>query len=227
MVVSEPIPEHASTRTLVEFCQGDDPTLQAERNRAFTILVYRFRADVVKACEILCKRYGHDATTAEMIAERTFGAYLRKGRFDEAKGKGKSYDESFLLYLLRIAQRELINFYREQERKKKNPYDGTEQLYFELPEPRAGVALTVEKKIELEVIRKLSPAHRAIYLTYQVHQRLGFKMPRQLLATLRHALGDIDQNTVNCYLKEARDEISNGISVYQFTQKIQNNGKQR
>jgi DNA-directed RNA polymerase specialized sigma24 family protein len=225
MVVSEPIPEHASTKTLVEFCQGGDPTTQRERERAFTILVYRFRADILKACEILCNRYGHNATTAEMIAERTFAAYFRKGRFNEKKGKGKSYDESFLLYLLRIAERELINFYREEERKKKNPYNGSEQLYFELPEPRLATKLTDEMKIELEVVRKFSYAHRTIYLTYKVHQRAGFKMPRPLLATLRKALNNITQDTVNCYLKEARDEVKNAISVYKFTQNIKSNGK--
>jgi DNA-directed RNA polymerase specialized sigma24 family protein len=225
MVVSEPIPEHAPTKTLVEFCQGDDATAQKQRERAFTILVYRFRADVLKACEILCHRYGHSATTAEMIADSTFAAYFKKGHFDEKKGKGKSYDESFLLYLLGIAEHELIDFYREQERKKKNPYNGTEQLYSELPEPRPGTKLSDELEIELEVVNKLSHAHRTIYLTYKVHQRSGFKMPRPLLATLRHTLNDITQDTVNCYLKEARDEIKKAISVYKFTQNMKTNGK--
>lgn len=225
MVVSEPIPEHASTKTLVEFCQGGDPTTQRQRERAFTILVYRFRAAVLKACEILCNRYGHSVTTAEMIADRTFTAYFIKGHFDEKKGKGKPYDESFLLYLLGIAEHELINFYREQERKKKNPYSGNEQLYFELPEPRPGTKLTDEMKIELEIVSKLSSTHRTIYLTYKVHQRAGFKMPRPLLATLREALNNISQDTVNCYLKEARDEVKKAIAVYKFTQNMKSNGK--
>ncbi len=223
MVASEPIKEYASTKTLVElFQKGGGST---DWNLAFRFLVHRFRTDVLRVCEIRCKKFGHNVTTAEVIASMTFDSYARKGRFDEAKGKGKTYDESFLLYLLGIAEHELINYYRERERQLKSPYDGTEQLYFELPDNLQGMEMTDEMWVELSVVRDLSAKHRAIYLTYKVHQRQGFKMPRPLLAALRKALDGITQDTVNVYLKEARDEVKNATRIYHLTNKMNGNGK--
>jgi len=224
MIASEPITENAPTKALVELYQSGDSQAATGRNKAFVVLTYRFRAEILKKCEILCNNYGHDINVAETIAFRTFESYARKGKFDEAKGKGRTYDESFLLYLLGIAEHELINFYREAERKKRNPYEGTEQIYNELPETPANFKVPIEMEVELNVINNLSKAHRTIYLTYKVHQRQGFKMPRNLLSTMREQLG-LSQNTINAYLKEARDEISKTINMYRLTEKIRNNGK--
>ncbi len=223
MIASEPITETAPTKALVELYQRRD-TPQVDREKAFLILTYRFRREVLKKCEILCDNYGHNITVAETIAFKTFEAYARKGKFDEAKGQGKSYDDSFLLYLLAIAEHELINYYRETERKKNTPYDGTEQIYHELPKTPTNFEVPIEMEIELNVIKNLSMAHRTIYLTYKVHQRQGFKMPRKLLSKMREQLG-LTQNTVNAYLKEVRDEISKALNTYRLTEKIRNNGK--
>jgi DNA-directed RNA polymerase specialized sigma24 family protein len=223
MIASKSIAGSVLTKALVELYQIKDAP-QPDRDNAFVTLTYRFRSDVLKKCEILCHNYGHDINVAETIAFRTFESYARKGKFDEAKGKGKTYDESFLLYLLRIAERELINYYRENERKKKNPYDGTEQIYYELPETPAKQKIPLEKEIELNAINNLSKSHRTIYLTYKVHQRQGFKMPRKLLISMREQLG-LKQDTVNAYLKEARDVVNKAIDTYHLTEKIRNNGK--
>lgn len=224
MVASEPFTENTPTKTLVEVYQSGSSASKVDRNQAFVILTYRFRREVLKKCEIICKRHKYDTSTAEMIAIRTFDSYARKGQFNEAKGKGDTYDESFLLYLLRIAERELINYYREIERAKKNPYNGTEQIYHELPDIKL-VYNPIELAIELDVIKNLPSSHRTIFLTYKVHQRQGFKMPRKLLADLRNELGGISQNTVNCYLKEARDEIKRALDTYRLTEKLKENGK--
>lgn len=218
------IDEKSPTKTLIDLLQSQDAVPKEERERAFIILTYRFNEAILKRCEIICHKKGHNASTAEIIAFRTFEAFARKSAFDESKGKGKDYDESVLLYLLKIAERELINYYREIERKKKNPYCGNEQIYSELPGLNLD-DLDPELQLELNVINQLSPSHRTIYLTYKVHQRPGFKMPRALLAALRDHLGGISQNTVNAYLKDARDNVNNAIKAFRQTPNIKENGK--
>ena len=218
------IDEKSPTKHLIDLFQSQDSVPKEDQEKAFVILTYRFNDAVLKRCEIICHRRGYDASTAEIIAFRTFDAFARKGAFDESKGKGKDYDESFLLYLLKIAEHELINHYREIERKKNNPYNGTEQIYSELP----GLDLNdmhSELQLELNVINALSTAHRTIYLTYKVHQRPGFKMPRTLLTALREQLGGISQNTVNAYLKDARDNVNNTIAAFRQTKNMKENGK--
>jgi hypothetical protein len=218
------IDEKSPTKTLIDLLQSQDAIPKEDRDRAFIILTYRFNEAVLRKCEIICHKRGYNASTAEVIAFRTFDAFARKSAFDESKGKGKNYDESVLLYLLKIAERELINYYREIERKKKNPYCGTEQIYITLP-VRDLNDISPELQIELNVINLLSVAHRTIYLTYKVHQRPGFKMPRALLAALRDQLGGISQNTVNAYLKDARDNVNNAINAFRVTPNIKENGK--
>ncbi|MEQ8531447.1 MAG: hypothetical protein RIB86_06330 [Imperialibacter sp.] len=214
----------ASTKTAVELFQNP-VSPEAERDQAFILLTYKFRKEVLNKCEILCTRFGYGSSTAEIIASNTFEAYARKGKFDELKAKkGKSYDQSFLLYLLKIAEHEVINYYRDIERKKNNPYDGSEQLYFDLPE-FSFENLDPETIIELNVLKKVSKSHRAIYLTYKVHTRPGFKMPRLLLERLRSELGGISQNTVNVYLKQIRDEIDRAKEAYTLIKTAQNNGR--
>ena len=221
------VTENATTETLVElFRKSDAP--RSERNQAFIFITHRFRKEVLNKCEILCKRFKHDVSTAEMIAERTFESYARKGSFDESKANGKNYDKSFLLYLLSIASNELISHYREIERKKNSPYNGSEEIYFEYPSISEDKLndLDFEARIEYEIVRGLSSkSKKAIYLTYMVHQRPGFKMPRNLLDSLRTVLGNLSQNTVNAYLKEVRDSIKQAIKAYEVTERIKNNEK--
>lgn len=219
-----PFDEKSPTKTLIDLFQSQDAVPEEDRKRAFAIITYRFSEAVLRKCEIICHKKGHGASTAETIGYRTFDAFARKGVFDESKGKGKNYDESFLLYLLKIAERELINYYREIERKKKNPYNGTEQIYSELPLADLD-NIAPELQVELSVINSLSHSHRTIYLTYKVHQRQGFKMPRELLSSLREYLGGISQNTVNAYLKDARDNVNNALAAFHSTQNMKENGK--
>ena len=62
-------------------------------------------------------------------------------------------------------------------------------------------------------------------MTYAVHQRPGFKMPRDLLQALRTELGDLKQNTVNAYLKEVRDSIKQAIKACQIAEKLKKDEK--
>lgn len=59
-------------------------------------------------------------------------------------------------------------------------------------------------------------------MTYRLYQKPGFMMPRKLLKSLRECLGGISQNTINCYLKEVRDQIKQAKELHQKTNEIQN-----
>lgn len=123
----------ATVKNLVDLIQNIN-TSDSDREKAFIVLTYRFRKQVCQKCEVICKNYGHNAITAEMIAQRTFQAFFTKGGFIEEKGRGKTYEQSMLLYLFQIAHNELISYYREIERKKNNPYDDAEQIIWDIPE---------------------------------------------------------------------------------------------
>lgn len=210
----------ASVKSLVDSIQNIN-TSDSDRQKAFIVLTYRFREQVSQKCEVICKNYGHNAITAEMIAQRTFQAFFIKGGFIEEKGQGKTYEQSMLLYLFQIAHNELISYYREIERKKNNPYDDTEQIIWDIPE-RSLDGCSADTIIEYQIIRCLNKSKKAIYLTYRVYQKPGFMMPRKLLKNLRECLGVISQNTINCYLKEVRDQIKQAKELHQKTNEIQN-----
>lgn len=210
-----------STKSLVESIQNSNSS-DSDREEAFTILTYRFREQVTQKCEVICKNYGHNAITAEMIAQRTFEAFFLKGDFIEEKGQGKTYEQSLLLYLFQIAHNELISYYREVERKKNSPYSGTEQIIWDIPDKSLD-GCSAETIIEYQIIKSLNKSKKAIYLTYRLYQRPGFMMPRKLLKTLRESLGVISQNTINCYLKEVRDQIRQAKELHQkINNEIQN-----
>lgn len=221
------VSNETETKTLVEIFRSSEAP-QTARDQAFIYLTYRFRKEVLDKCEILCKKFGYGVSTAEMIADVTFESYGRKGAsFDERKGNGEDYDESLLLYLLTIAQNEFTNYYRNIQRKLESPYDGTEDIIYnlELISEDNLSKLSMKSRVEYEIVSELPPVKRAIYLTYGVHQREGFKMPRRLLERLRSEFGDIKQKTVNAYLKDVRDSINQAIKACQITEKLKKNGK--
>lgn len=219
------VTDDTSTEMLIKLFK--DPTApQSERERAFIFLTYRFRGDVLKKCEVLCKRFKHDVSTAEMIADKTFESFARKGAFDESKGNGKNYNESFLLYLLSIAENELINYYREIQRKANSPYDGSEEIICDLDyiDPQKLKKLNLKARVGYKIVSELPADKRTIFLTYNTHQRNGFKMPRKLLDALRLKL-NLKQNTIHAYLKEVRDSINMAIKACQIAEKINEDGE--
>ena len=122
---------NSNTEELIQiFGQRGTP----ESDFAFTALVYRYRGDLLKKCEIICSRYGHSSHVAEEITENTFTAFLKKGNFISGNVNAKSIDDEFLFYLYGIASKELTNYYRKQQKIAKGQYyDGTEQIITEVP----------------------------------------------------------------------------------------------
>lgn len=211
--------EKEDTYTLIELFQ-DVNQPENIRDLVFLVLCYRFRQDLLNKCEISCKRFGHDITVAEKITETAFKRYALKGNFKIEKTSTSNIDNSFKLYLYGIAKNELTNFYRLQEKKRRgHSYDGNERIVKDLP-PLPNLKLSIEDKIRLKAIESLSPAHRAVYLTYKQHERLGCNLPKKLREDLREFLGGVEQVTIRGYKKEATDKINNYIEVMNLTKDL-------
>lgn len=206
------------TLRLTEMFQGNQST-ESQKENAFHAICYRFKDDVLKRSEIVCKRFGHDITVAEQITTATFTSYAKKGNFLIQKATQQDVDEAFKGYLFRIAKNELTNYYREQQRKKDYPYDGTEHIITELP-ILEGMKLSLEQSIIIKAIESLTPSQRTVYLTYSQYEKLGFNLPKKLLQELRKQLGDISQTTIRTYKKEAFDKVKSYTEVMKLTKEL-------
>lgn len=205
-----------STEELIGAFQAKGGPKTAKDN-AFFALVHRFRQDLLNACEVVCTRFGHSPYVAEIIAESTFKAYATKGNFDPKKGKGKTIDDSFRIYLYSIARNELTNYYRLEERKRKGQfYDGTEKIITALPQIDLE-SLDTAARVRYEIIQSLTDSQRTVYLTYQAYERIGCNLPKKLRLELRQYLGGVTQGTVRTYKKEATDKISAALKVMNIT----------
>lgn len=192
------------TYSLIETFQDGENN---RRSEAFIVLCERFRSDLLQKCEIVCNKFGHSHTVAELIAEETFKKYAANPNFLIEKANSNDPDKSFRLYLYGIARRELVNYYRlEQKKVDGKYYDGTEQIITELPNiPKDW--MSYEMKVKHNAINSLPHKHKVIYLTYMSHEKKGCNLPRQLQAKLREYL-DIDkQATIRVYKKEAIDRV--------------------
>tara|TARA_R110000744_G_scaffold275736_1_gene388540 strand:- start:1403 stop:2083 length:681 start_codon:yes stop_codon:yes gene_type:complete len=206
------------TLRLTEMFQ-DNKSTESQKENAFHAICYRFKDDVLKRSEIVCKRFGHDITVAEQVTTATFTSYAKKGGFLIQKANEQDVDDAFKSYLFKIAKNELTNYYREEQRKKNYPYDGTEHIITELP-VLEGMKLSIEQSIILKAIESLTPSQRIVYLTYSQYEKLGFNLPKKLLLELRQQLGDISQTTIRTYKKEAFDKIKSFTEVMKLTKEL-------
>lgn len=159
----------------------------------------------------------HSVVVAEKIADNTFIKYAENPNYIREKSKAKDEDTGFLLYLFGIAQKELTNYYRQEKRRKSGyDYDGSERIITELP-PIPADRLDVETKIKHAAIESLPPRHKTVYLTYKVHERRGFNLPKELLVQLREYLGTEKQSTVRGIKKEAVDKVNAYIEAMKIT----------
>lgn len=195
----------------------DENQSKSVRDSSFYTLVIRFRKDIIHKCEIICKSYGHNMLVAEQIAEATFKSYAKKGAFELEKSNIKNVDIAFKIYLYGIAKRELINFYRLEERKKNGFYsDGTERIVKEIPTVNSK-GLSIEIRVKLAALNSLPDSHKVVYLTYTKYEKLGCNLPRKLQKELREYLG-VTQGTIRTYKKEAKDKIEEYLDVMRLTQ---------
>lgn len=211
--------ENENTKCLIKTFQNKNNP-DNTRDLVFFALCYRFRIDLLNKCEVICKRFRHDVNVAEQIAKSTFKSYALKGDFKIEKTNASNIDDSFKFYLYAIAKNELTDYYRLLQRKKRGHfYDGSQFIIKDLP-PLPNVKLSMEDQIILKAIKSLSPGHRAVYLTYKQHERMGCNLPKKLLEELRVFLGGVKQTTVRGYKKEANDEINKYIEIMKLTKEL-------
>lgn len=210
--------EHTETEVLIDYFQ--DPKVEGSvSDDAFLALCFRFRGDLIKKCEIICRNKGHDIDVARQIAENTFKIYGKSKGFKISKGNKSSVDDCFKVYLYRIAGNELKDYYkREEKRKNGQLYDGTEEIITQLPEIDTG-KLDLESKIIHETLLSLSDKHQVVYMTYEAHERDGVRLPRPLLKKLRNHLG-VSQDRIRELKKEAKDKINATKEIIQKMNKI-------
>ena len=188
------------------------------------VLVDRFQKDLLEKCEIICSRYGHGPDIAEMIAQQTFEAFAKSRSFQIEKGTSNNTDKSFKLYLYKIAQNKLTDYYRRIKKEALGKtYYGNEKIITQLPEYQLS-SLDGESRIRYEVIKSLSESHRVVYLTYFVHEKKGVNLSKALQEQLRTHLGDVKQSTIRTYKKEAFDKISQALEIYKLSKSMSNGG---
>lgn len=206
-----------TTEELVAICQDAQ---HADKNDALYVLIVRFRKDLLEKSEIVCEKFGHGPAVAEIITENTFKAYARKGKFNVAEGTGDTIDDSFALYLYGIARNELVNYHRQQEKKRRGfNYDGNEVLHHDLPKVHINDN-NAEAKFRYDTIQALAPPQRTVYLTYLVYQKAGFNLPKKLQRELRIHLGNVKQSTIRSYKKDATDKVEEALRAFRLSQKL-------
>lgn len=205
-----------NTTDLISIFQsgGGQPSV---KENAFIVLCIRFRKSLLEKCEFICKRWGHSVVVAEQIVDSTFRKYARYPNYQTSESKAQDDDTGFLIYLLAIAEKELINYYKAQRRKLNGcDYDGNEQIITELP-PIPEDRLDVETRVKHAAIESLSKRHKTVYLTYEFYQRKGFNLPRKLQAELREHLGVDKQARIRGIKKEAVDKVNAYIEAMNIT----------
>ncbi|HKK44208.1 MAG TPA: sigma-70 family RNA polymerase sigma factor [Balneolaceae bacterium] len=203
-----------TTEDLIEFVKfKEDPDYLEEAKAAFIVLTKRFENDLLEKCTVICRNWGYSDVDAFEIAERAFKKFWQTHSFDIEKSNVSDVDLAFKIYLYRIAENELKQAYSDKD----YPYDGSEQIITSFDDLDTGSSS--EKLSELrkamdiidKAMKKLTPKHKIIYLTYMIHQEEGRKLPRKLLKELRERL-DLTQNTIRVYKSEAIEEVQRTIS---------------
>jgi len=200
--------------------KGDEETEEIAR-RCFEIFFNRFKVDVTRKCEVLCTRWKHPPSVALSLVERTFKSFLHKGKFDPAKSSTEDYDTGIKLYLYRIAERELTDYYREQSGMRLSPYTGQEQLVYEVQELEAfknNPEPTGKLKEYLELLEHalsgINDKHRLCYLTYvNAGVQPGKYPPRHLTKLLQEATG-LSQVSIKSNVNRIRERVELIRKVY-------------
>lgn len=217
--------EKESTEDLIQYIKWkEQPDYLEAAKAAFAVFCFRFRADIIKKCEIICVRWKHEISVADELANRVFSHFWDKPNYDDSKRRNaKTFDEGVLFYLYGIANKELTNIYRQQI--DPSPYTGEEEIIWDFPEIDLS-SMPVERKKELfekrEIIEmalnRLSPKHRAVYFTYLVHGHKGKNLPTHLYRDMQETLG-LAQTTIRYYNFEANNTINDYLKIWDKAKK--------
>lgn len=212
--------ENETTSDLVQIIKWKD---QAEYGNdaegAFIAFCFRFRADLIKKCEVICRNYKYDIDFAVELANRVFHKFWINPGYDDSKRKhAKSCDEGVKFYLYGIARHELVNIHREDIGP--SPYTGEEEIVWDFPEINMA-NMSAEKRKELverreimeTALNRLTPIHKAIYLTYLVYHREKKNLPKHLLKKMQTEF-DLAQATIRYYRFEAENRIKDYLIIW-------------
>lgn len=201
-----------------------DPQENSFSEFAFQAFVFRFEEDVTKKTEVISGNWGFNIEETIEIVQNVFKKFWKYPKFNIEKKKEQNLDKAVILYLYGIARNELANYFNKKNGLMLSPYDGSEQLVYDLPEipdldDQVDYNIDVQlSKIRLKAIKAaletLSEKHKIIYLTYSSHEYSGKKLPRELLCKLREELG-VNQATIRSYKKDVSDKIKEYITIYE------------
>lgn len=205
--------ENEPTESLIEFIQSKEDNDYIELSKAaFKAFTFRFRGELLDKCVVICRKWGMDEHDAGEVAHFTFDRFWKYPKFKKSKCNTKDIDQCVLFYLFGIAKRVLADYYNNIP----SPYTGDEEIITSLT---ANNDLEPERKAKLEEVEKvinkalsyLTDKHKIIFLTYYVHSKDGYKLPRELTKHLRERLM-ITQNTIRVYKKEANEAFEKYLS---------------
>jgi len=214
--------EKETTENLIEYIKWkEQPDYIDAAKNAFVVFCFRFRADIVKKCEVICSRWKHDISVADELANRVFNNFWNNPNYqDEKRRNAKTFEEGVLFYLYGIANREIINLYRQKL--DPSPYLGDEEIIWDFPEIDME-SMSTEKRKELiekrEVIEialeRLTSKHKIVYLTYLYHGKKGKNLPAHLRKQLQDELG-LAQATIRYYKFEAEKTIQDYLKIWEL-----------
>lgn len=204
------------TSDLIEFIRSkDDPAYKMLADLSFIALTFRFEPKVVHWCRKLGRRYNHSIETCDSIAYEAFKRFNRYPfgfNITECEKRNLDIDKCFTVFIFRIAQRCLFDYYNKRSGEDAG-YDGSEIVRVEFPPlddmevDKVALEAAVERREKIEkVLKTLGDNHLTIYLTYLAYEKVGFKLPRKLLAKLRDQTG-LKQNSIRVYKMEAFDAV--------------------
>jgi len=223
--------QEETTEDLVEYMKVSGPDDQASADDAFRAFIVRFRVYVQKLCRTVAASYGYDSTVGDEIATETFRKFREAKSFHKDKCNSPDLDVCIKYYLAVTASRTMVDYDRKET--SDNPFDGTEELAFDLPDiddlaldPERLAILRKQYDVVEKMLQRLSPKHRVIYLTYKQYelqlyrrepgaegQKRQFYLPRHLSEKLRRETG-LSQSTIRKYKEEANNLIEPYLKLY-------------
>jgi RNA polymerase sigma factor (sigma-70 family) len=214
--------ENISTIELIKQIQKrKNPCETSLSESAFYAFVFRFESELIKKTEIICDNWGFNTDETTEIVQNVFEKFWKYPNFNLEKKKEQNIDKAVLFYLYGIARNELKNYYNKKNGLLLSPYDGSEQIVYELPSIENHENYEIEfqsSNIRLRAIKSaletLSEKHKIIYLTYSSYEYPGKKLPRLLLNKMREELG-INQATIRSYKKDVFDKVKEYINIYE------------
>jgi hypothetical protein len=214
--------EHYPTIELIEIIKLKDKPEQLDNSKAaFNVFCFKFQKQIEKKAVVLSRNYGYDDGFAIEIIESTFKRFWKYPNFKLEKMRCSTPDKGVELYLSRVAQHCFYDLYNERNGINVSPYNGCEEIIYEIPIPDEYFEINKEKYLIVnKALNTFSWKHRIIYLTYLQHEINGYKLPRKLLAELREKL-EITQDTIRFYRFEVLNKINEYTELWQQKEKIQ------